>query len=116
MAANSFIIKGWSVTLVAAILAIAVTTNGQAAIPLAFGPAFAFWLLDAYFLDQERAYRGLYGDVIKRNEADIDYSLDARSYHKGFWGYLGAVKSLTLLLFHGGITTSIGILIYLTQC
>jgi len=63
MAANSFLLKGWSVTLVAAIFALATKDGNPSLLPVAYLPAFVFWFLDAYFLRQERLYRKLYDEV-----------------------------------------------------
>jgi hypothetical protein len=56
MSNHSFLLKGWSATLASGLLAL--TTEKDYL--LAFLPAIAFWLLDAYFLRQERLFRGLY--------------------------------------------------------
>lgn len=53
MAGNSFLIKGWCITLVAAILALASQGNNQRIIFVNYLPIVMFWLLDAYFLRQE---------------------------------------------------------------
>ena len=50
MAGNSFFIKGWSVTLVAALFALAVANTSPSFVYLAYFPTFMFWALDAYFL------------------------------------------------------------------
>ena len=44
---------------------------------LAYFPAIAFWILDGYFLRQERLFRRLYDHVRSLEEADVDYSMDA---------------------------------------
>src|SRR5262252_1284518 len=69
LAGNSFSIKGWSLTLVAAIIAFAVGKDAgsltilfalAAAIPVVF-----FWGLDAYYLNLERQFQSLYGAILK---------------------------------------------------
>lgn len=63
MAQTSFILKGWSLTIVIAILGFASNlSNGQFGL-LALFPAFLFWGLDAYYLHQERLFRCLYEKV-----------------------------------------------------
>ena len=64
MGNNSFLIKGWTVTLVAAIFALAATGTNQHFILVALIPIIVFWFLDSYYLKQERLYRELYNDVI----------------------------------------------------
>jgi len=61
MAQNSFVLKGWAVTLTAALLVLAAEPDKiTGAASLYFLPAFVFWLLDAYYLCLERRFRGLY--------------------------------------------------------
>jgi hypothetical protein len=63
MAGNSFFLKGWSVTLLSALLAIAVKDSLYLMIWIAFVPVSMFWILDGYFLRQERLYRKLWDHV-----------------------------------------------------
>lgn len=67
MSANSFNLKGWSITLITGLIAL--YKNSLAIIsPLLFLlPLLAFWGLDAYYLYQERLFRNLY-DKVRRNE------------------------------------------------
>jgi hypothetical protein len=62
MASNSFLLKGWAVTLVVGIMLLQGPHKYQ--VSLALVPLVAFWYLDAYFLRQERLYRKLYAWVI----------------------------------------------------
>lgn len=63
MAQNSFLLKGWSVTLATGILAVAVGEKRQAFAWLGLLPALAFWGLDAFYLRQERLFRALHDEV-----------------------------------------------------
>ncbi len=63
MNTNSFQIKGWNITIVSAILVIFASTNNNYFLLSAIFPSIIFWLLDAYYLMQERKFRGLYNDV-----------------------------------------------------
>ncbi|PKQ27863.1 MAG: hypothetical protein CVT63_05770 [Candidatus Anoxymicrobium japonicum] len=66
---NSFAYKGWAITIISAIFALAVTKNVR---PLYFlialVPALLFWGLDAYYLRQEHLFRALY-DEVRKNES-----------------------------------------------
>ncbi len=53
MGTNSFLLKGWSVTLVAAMFALAVKDADKSFMLIAYFPVFVFWALDASFLHQE---------------------------------------------------------------
>lgn len=54
MGNNSFLVKSWSVTLLAALFAALSNENN---LYILFLPLIIFWILDAYFLHQERLYR-----------------------------------------------------------
>jgi hypothetical protein len=63
LAGNSFLFKGWAVTLVSAVLGFALkdaTTSPLAY--LALVPIVLFWGLDGYYLAVERNTRKLYND------------------------------------------------------
>lgn len=63
MGNNSFLIKGWTVTLVAAIFALSAAGTNQNFIFIALIPIVVFWFLDSFYLKQERLYRELYNDI-----------------------------------------------------
>lgn len=75
-ARNSFLLKGWSVTLVAAILALTARNPSVYLLFVAIFPALAFWGLDAFYLGQERQFRQMHKDVIasKVDTLDMDPS------------------------------------------
>jgi hypothetical protein len=76
MAGNSFFIKGWTVTLVAGLSALAADKSNRSFAWLAVGVVFIFLFLDAFYLALERAYRRLYGDVASGRNSDR-WTLDA---------------------------------------
>ncbi len=89
MAANSFIIKGWAVTLVAAILAFTTTENTCKGAWLALIPATMFWGLDGYFLRQERLFRRLYDQVrLRTDEGATNFSMNTSGVEKEERGWL----------------------------
>jgi len=63
MAQNSFIIKGWAVTLCSALLALSGKDANQLFALLALLPALTFWWLDAFYLATERAFRAKYEEL-----------------------------------------------------
>lgn len=79
MANNSFLLKGWTVTLVAGIFAISSKEADKIYFLIAYIPVFVFWGLDSYYLLQERLYRSLYDTIRDMDENDIDFSLKATS-------------------------------------
>ena len=77
MASNSFMLKGWAVTLVAGIFALASKDTDKLYFLIAYIPIVVFWGLDSYYLLQERLYRALYNKVRLLNEKDVDFSMKA---------------------------------------
>lgn len=110
MGQNSFLIKGWSVTLVSAIFALAANDSNQKFIIIAYFPTIVFWLLDSYYLYQERLFRKLYDSV--RNIETVDYSLDTSSFDKGVVDWVKAAYSKTIILFYGIIILTLLIVMF----
>jgi hypothetical protein len=57
LAGNSFLLKGWSITLTTAIIGLAVKEGGPAFALLGLVPVVVFGLLDAYYLALEKGFR-----------------------------------------------------------
>ena len=106
MASNSFLIKGWSVTLVAALFALAAAGTNELFVYLAYFPAFMFWALDAYFLRQEGLFRRLW-DHVREEGSEIDFSMDTDPFAHKVDSTWKVARSHTMALFHGTITGSI---------
>jgi len=107
MAVNSFMLKGWSVILVSALFALAVDTSKSRLVFLAYLPALVFWLLDGYFLRQERMFRKLYDKVRETSEDAIDFSMDTTPVAGQVASWPRVMFSRTLFLFHGVIVLTI---------
>jgi hypothetical protein len=60
--------KGWSITLVSALFALAAKEANVRYAALALLPALCFWGLDAYYLREERLFRKLY-DAVRNGKA-----------------------------------------------
>ena len=101
MNVNSFLLKGWTVTLVAALFAFAAKDTNIKYVFITYISTPLFWFLDGYYLSLERQYRELYNVVRKKDEHDIDFDLNARPYNKGGNTWLPCTFSLTLLLYYG---------------
>ena len=107
MSINSFLLKGWSVVLVSALFALAAGGPQRMFVYLAYFPAIAFWVLDGYFLRQERLFRKLYDRVRHFDGQQVDFSMDTSVVcgEVSSWGRVTASK--TLMLFHGAVVGSI---------
>lgn len=82
MAQNSYLLKGWTVTLVAATFALSLSVTNILLLAVALLPTIAFAILDAYYLRQERLFRTLY-DKVRRNPDSVEaFSLNTSPYSR----------------------------------
>lgn len=105
MANNSFLLKGWIVSLVVIVLAL---SNDSLASqnPLWIGilllvVILCFWYLDAFFLHREKCYRELYKDILKKR-ANNDRS---NLYNLNFEPYKEQVESIWKVMFSNTLRT-----------
>jgi hypothetical protein len=76
MAANSFSLKAWSVTLASGILVLSSKESDKSFFLIAFIPILVFWFLDSYFLQLERKYRVLFDYIRKGENVDVNFDLN----------------------------------------
>ncbi|MBB4963143.1 hypothetical protein [Saccharothrix violaceirubra] len=111
VANSSFLIKGWTLTVTAALLGFAAQGSSRRLTLIGLVAVVGFWVLDAFYLRQERLYRKLYDDV--RRDLDFErFSMDVRPYRKAvpLWRVL---FSRTLLVFYGALVlVTLAILIF----
>ncbi|MBX0291011.1 hypothetical protein K3G63_11205 [Hymenobacter sp. HSC-4F20] len=100
---NGFLIKGWAVSLVAALFALAAKDANARYVLITYISTVLFWVLDAYYLSQERQYRALYQDVAQRELSQIDFTMDASGYRHGRASWWSAAIAPTLLMFYGSL-------------
>lgn len=102
MGNNSFMLKGWAVTLVAGIFALAGKDTDKLYFLVAYIPTICFWMLDAYYLLQERLYRSLYNKVSMIKNDDIDFSLKATTeeFYSSNNNYFSCLFSKTEMVFY----------------
>ncbi|MCY3934947.1 MAG: hypothetical protein OXG09_02995 [Chloroflexi bacterium] len=113
LARNSFWLRGWNATLAVGWLAF-VTRVGATEAPLAYlipVPFALLFLLDGYYLWQERLFRRLYDHT--RQQENADFSMSTAPF-RASETYLAAVFSRTTLLFHGALGVLL-VLILLTR-
>jgi len=101
LAGNLFFLRGWTITLITALFAFFVKDANADYIFVVFVPVIIFWILDGYFLSQERSFRALYNHVRKLDEKQIDFSMDVSEYQKDDKNrWLRSMFSTTLLFFY----------------
>jgi hypothetical protein len=100
MANNSFLIKGWTITLVVATLLL---KGNQTQIYISLLPLVVFWFLDAYFLQQERLYIKLYEWVINNrlNTYEHLYDMNCYRFKDKVQSRHRIMFSITLVSFYG---------------
>jgi len=102
MASNSFLLKGWAVTLTGGLLALTFKQIDRRYLLISFAVLILFWLLDGYFLSRERRFIALYNEVRVKNETGIDFSMETHAFDKScLW--MVCVLSRTLVLLYGGL-------------
>lgn len=105
MANNSFLLKGWTISLISIILALSTKEINIILVGLTVLIIItAFWYLDTYFLRIERMYRKLYEWVLKTrkdNKEDERYNLNPHRFEKNVDNILKTMFSETLLTFYG---------------
>lgn len=105
MAGNLFFLKGWAISIIAALLALFAKDLNQKYSLIAIFLLIIFWTMDGFFLSQERLFRDLYEDVAKRKEAKVNFSMDIKKYKKLAKNTLiFSVFSKTLLWFYLPLT------------
>jgi hypothetical protein len=116
MAGNLFLLKGWSITLIAALFALAAKDANKSYVLIAYFPLLIFWCLDGYFLSQERRFRALYDQVRNMNESDIDFSMDTRPFSDDLHNsWAGAILSRTLVIYYAGLAIVMLVLMYMVR-
>lgn len=86
MAQNSFIVKGWTITLLTVIIALLPETfDIRLLCILGIVITSCFWYLDGFFLKTEKLYCWKYEWVIKNRYESDDFFYDLNPYNKKTW-------------------------------
>ena len=117
MASNSFMLKGWAVTLVAGIFALSSKDADHLYFIIAYVPVLVFFVLYSYYLLQERLYRSLYEKVRLTEDDKIDFSLKATKQEFGgkknnIWSCFG---SKTELWFYFPLAVACTVIVIITN-
>lgn len=114
MAGNLFFLRGWTITLIAALFALFVKEANHNYIFVVYFPVLIFWILDGYFLSQERLFRSLYDHVRKLDEKEIDFSMNTNQFKKDERNcWINSMFSSTLLCFYMPLVAIMLLLTYL---
>lgn len=96
---NSFLIKGWAVTLVSALYALAAKDADMKFVIISYIAIATFWCLDALYLSMERQYRELFNAASSGSVGD--FNMNAKPYAKGKNTWHATFVSRTIFFFYG---------------
>ncbi|MCB1179461.1 MAG: hypothetical protein KDK36_17910 [Leptospiraceae bacterium] len=115
MASNSFLVKGWmgSLVLGAVVLGKSGGGVGLEKLLIAIIPLITFWIMDAYFLKQERLFRKLYNWVIieRPKSKELMFDMNVGRFINEVPSIPKIMFSQTLFVFYG--ITFLLIMIYM---
>jgi len=101
---------------VAALLALTAKDGNPHFAWVALLPSVIFWLLDAYYLRQERLFRALYDSVRVRPENEIDFSLDTSGFVSSVQTFGRTAFSISEVPFYGALVATVAVVIFITSC
>ena len=98
---NSLWIKSWSIILIVAAMVLIAKQDMQNSyfVLMLILPTLGFWILDGYFLWQERLFRQVYSEI--RVQSDTDFEMNPMKHkNKPKCSWLSAIFSVTLVIFY----------------
>ena len=102
-ASNSFQMKGWMLTIVSALLGFFVNSGNTKFALVAILPVLVFWGLDAYYLQLERKFRGIYNDVVNPEKAQKPvglFEMPFQNYSDGKYSFGDVLFSKTVIILY----------------
>ncbi len=75
LSTSSALFKGFAATIVTGIGLLAYENMNSIILVLSFLPVIAFLVMDLYYLQLEKCYRGLYNDILN-GQHDLDFRID----------------------------------------
>ena len=100
MAQNSFAIKGWTITVLVGLFVFLQKDNFRNNMIIYLIPIIFFWVIDSYYLWQERLFRKLYNDIIVNVTEESDLSMNIIQYKAKvkFYSSLFSVSEIMIYL------------------
>ena len=116
MNSNSFFIKGWTITIISAILALYASSSNEIYVFVAIMPTILFWCLDAYYLQQERKFRGIYNDIVNNSMEIKLFDMPINNYGNGEYSYCSVIWSRTTAPLYGLTCIALLIIGLISKC
>jgi hypothetical protein len=104
-------IKAFSLTTFSLLVGLAIRDKILEIFFMAFPLILIFWVLDAFYLWQERLYRSLYDDT--RISDKTDFNMNVKKYKKMI-RYFSCIKSIAIWPFYSLLLICTGILLYIS--
>lgn len=112
MGHNSFLLKGWCITLVGALFALVFKESNTDYLYISSVILIFFWILDGFYLFKERLFIKVFDYVRNLEDEKVDFSMSTKSFECNC-NWSCAVFSKTLNIFYGGILMAHLLVIYL---
>ena len=99
---DSFLVKGWSMAILAAGIIFIARSEIQAdeIVVALLIPVIGFWILDGYFLWQERLFRKVYDEIRKQEITDFAMNI-MKHADKPKCNWMASMFSISLNIFYG---------------
>ena len=101
MAWNSFMFKGWSITIIAGLSAFSVHEADNNVLVIAAVSTILFWSIDSYYLALEKSYRKLYEKTVTTSQSAVDFNMTVSPVRISTW--VRTTYRPVLCLFYGVI-------------
>lgn len=102
MATNSFLFKGWAITIAAALSGFAAVDSKPGLLVIALVSSIMFLSLDCYYLWLERCFISLYRTVASKDPVAIDFSMQIDK-SGAFCKWFKTLARPHLMVFYGSI-------------
>ncbi|GHH92644.1 hypothetical protein [Streptomyces capillispiralis] len=94
---NSFLVKGWAMTISGGLITVATGGAGWSVALIALLMTTGFWLLDSFYLEQERLFRSLYDRSLSGPSRIPVFSMDVGRYAQSVpWRTVALSRTMTL--------------------
>ena len=100
MANNSFLLKGWCITVVGAIIGLNKDGVDWKVTMLAIFLTLMFWILNGYFLSKERYFRKRYDEIREKKPEEIDFKMQLDGNKTSYMNWFVSTTSITLLIYY----------------
>jgi hypothetical protein len=120
MNANSFQIKGMTITIVAAFLGVYASNSKILFILIPIPFVLLFWFLDTYYLQLERQFRGVYNDICDLNSEPKKttrvFEMNPKLYKGDDYRYFKVLFSTSILSLYVVLIASLTIAYFALRC